>query len=167
MPELSDAEFENLAPGNRRPWIPPGLYPARFKTRRLDQRRKDWGEKLVCDWDVYLDPSIKASVLLCRYYNITRDGGGRFIFGDGHDYRTDWVMANKGKLTYERQRLPVTIFEKGLFWVEVVTVDKNSKGKIHPSLHWSKIGRIVGPVRDGQLIKTLPMHPSDLSDEFL
>jgi hypothetical protein len=167
MPELTDADFENLAPGNRRTLIHPGCYPARFRDRRLDYRRKDWGEKLVCDWEVYPDPSTKQFVVLSRYYNITRDGGGRFIFGHGHDYRNDWIMANRGKHPLEKYRLPVTIFKNGLFWVEVVTVTTNAKGKIHPSLHWSKIGRIVWPVSEGQVFKTLPLHPTDTTDEFL
>jgi len=166
MSEIQDTDFENLGGGPQRILIQPGIYPARFLTRKSDRRRKDWGEKLIFEWEVYLNATKTQSKRLSRYYNANRDKAGRFNFGDGHDYRADWIRANGGKHPLVWNRLPITIFEAGEFLVEVVTVTRDWRRPLEPTFHHSKIDRIIRPVNDGEIFLKLPVQLPELIDEM-
>lgn len=165
MSEIQDSDFENLGGAPHRIYIQPGIYPARFLGKKSDRRRKDWGEKLIFEWEVFLNTARTQSVKLSRYYNASRDKAGRFEFGDGHDYRADWIRANSGKHPPVWHRLPPDIFGAHEFLVEVVTVRRDWRRLLEPTLQHSKIGRIVRPVNDGELLQTFPIQPSEIIDE--
>jgi hypothetical protein len=168
MTKLTDEDFENLAPGNRRRWISPGLYPARFVDRSLDKRRADWGEKLVFSWEAYLEPSMKQSVVLQRNYNVYRGPGNRFVFGHGHALRSDWVRASSGKVPLDERSLPLDVFRKGLFWLEIVTVLRDDKRRpLHPSLHYSRVGMVIRPFSDADIsFERYPVQLAEIDDIY-
>jgi hypothetical protein len=126
-------DFNNINPGESKFLVPPGVYPARF----LDREAKTyvpWGEKLVFRWQIFTAYDLSSSITLYRYYNLERDGGGRFMFGDGHHYWKDWVAANDGRRPIERKRLPPSKFENKLSLVRVVTVTSDQEGPLCSAL---------------------------------
>jgi hypothetical protein len=72
--ELQDEDFDHVNPGEPRTLIPQeGQYPAQFINH--DARPYgQWGEKLVFLWKVFTSTDRSHSVMVCRYYNLTRDG---------------------------------------------------------------------------------------------
>lgn len=148
---VTDKDFENVDPGELRILIPKeGWYPAQYngyKTVFYD----GWGEKLIFQWNVFTSSDKSKSVPLKRYYNLERKGGGRFKIGPLHAFRKDWVAANGGKVPMDRSSLPIPIWTTSLFLVEVVTVRHDSKRLPLPaSFHWSKIGRVIRPLEEGE-----------------
>ena len=157
---MNDEDFNNINPGESKLWVPPGVYPAWL----LDREPKTyipWGEKLVFRWRTFTACDLSSSINLFRYYNLARDGGGRFMFGDGHDYWKDWVAANDGRRPIERKRLPPSKFENTLFLVRVVTVTRDQEGPLCSALHSSKVGRLIRPVVDGEKFERLPLELSE------
>lgn len=144
--QICDEDFENIDPGEPRVLIAEeGIWPAQFvsfQTKTYGQ----WGEKLIIQWRVFIHHDKSKHVMLCRFYNLQRDRGNRLKFGPLHDYRKDWIAANGGRHPLDRSKLPLSIFKCGIFSVEVVTVRRDSKNPLSPSIYWSKIGRVIRPV---------------------
>lgn len=160
---MKDEDFENINPGEQRPWLPEGLYPGEWESYST-RFYNDFGEKLIFKWTVFTSVDLTKSVKLYHYYGLKRDGGGRFVFGDLHDYRKDWVAGNNGRLLMDRKKLPLSLWKLGKFWLSVETVKQDQHGRIlHPSSQWSKIGYVYRPFKDGQSIETLPLQLSDFS----
>jgi hypothetical protein len=161
--ELRDEDFENINPGEPRPLIEEGLWPAQWLGR--EARVYGWGEKLIFEWKVFMAFDKTRSVSLSRFYNAERDKAKRFVFGPLHDYRKDWVAANGGRLPLDRSRLPLSIWRDRLFLVEVVTVRQDSKGRpLSASFLWSRIGRVLRPLMDGEHWERLPVQPLNSAD---
>jgi hypothetical protein len=157
---MNDEDFNSINPGESKLWVPPGQYPAQyldFKTRLY----RPWGEKLVFRWRIFIACDLSNSITLYRYYNLKRDGGGRFMFGDGHDYWKDWVAANNGKRPLNREKLPPSQFERRLFWVRVVTVTEDRDGPVCSALHSSRVGRLIRPFIEGEKFERLPLELPD------
>lgn len=154
--KLRDEDFENVDPGESRPLIEEGVWPAQY-LRKEGIPPGRYGEKLYVWWKVFMSLDKGRSVVLPRYYNIERNKGGRPKFGHHHAFRRDWVQSNDGRLPLEPNKLPLSIWERGLFRVEVVTVRKSDDGPLPPSLYWSRIGRIVGPLAEGEAWEGLPL----------
>jgi hypothetical protein len=162
--ELRDEDFDNVNPGELRILIPnEGWYPAQFVGYK-GKRYGSWGEKLLFQWKVFTSFDKCKSVSLCRYYNLERKGGGQFQFGPLHDYRKDWVAANGGKHPLDPKRLPLSIWKDKTFLVEVVTVRNDSRGPLPPSFYWSRIGRLIRPLEEGERWGRLPVQPPNSSD---
>lgn len=163
--KLRDQDFDNVDPGEPRFLIPQeGWYPAQF----IDYESKlygSWGEKLIFQWKVFTSFDKNKPVILCRYYNLERKGGGQFKFGPLHDYRKDWVAANGGRHPLDRSRLSISIWKERLYLVEVVTVRHDSKGRpFSPSLYWSKVGRVIRPLEEGECWERLTVQPLNSSE---
>jgi hypothetical protein len=160
---MKDEDFENINPGTPRVWLPEGLYPAEwqaYETRFYGA----WLEKLIFTWKVFTTSDFKKCVELKRYYNCERDRSKRFIFGDLHDYRKDWIAGNKGRLLMDRNKLPLSLWRSGRFWLFIETVQKDQRGRIlHTSSQWSKIGYVFCPFKEGQNFETLPLQLSDFT----
>ena len=160
---MKDEEFENVNPGEQRSWLPEGFYPAEWQDYET-RLYKAWGEKLIFKWNVFTASDFTKWVILYHYYGLQRDRGGRFVFGDLHDYRKDWVAGNNGRLLMDRKKLPLSLWKMGKFWLFVETVKEDQRGRIlHPSSQWSKAGYIFCPFKDGQIIERLPLQLSDFS----
>lgn len=160
--ELRDEDFDNVNPGEPRFLIPQeGGYPAQFIGSEI-KRYGRWGEKLIFKWKVFTSQGIDNFVILWRYYNLERDNGGRMKFGPLHAYRKDWVAANGDKHPLNRSRLPLSIFQERLFFVEVETVRHDSKGRpLSASFHWSKIGRVIRPLAENECCEGLSVQRHD------
>jgi hypothetical protein len=163
--ELHDDDFNNVNPGEPRILIPEeGWYPA-HATGYEAKRYGGWGEKLIVRWMVFTSTDKSSFTMLDRYYNLQRDMGKRFKFGPLHDYRKDWIASNGGRHSLERSRLPISIWKEGLYLVEVVTVRHDSKGRhLSPSLYWSKIGRVIRPLKEGERWEGLPFQPLNFTE---
>src|SRR5262249_47499289 len=134
--QLREEDFDNVNPGEARPLIEEGLWPADFVG--LESRSGRWGEKLYANWKVFIAPGKGQFVVLPRYYTVERDGGGRFKFGRLHAYRKDWIASNGGRVPLDANRLPPSIWQKRTFLVEVATVRMGSDGvPLLRSLYWS------------------------------
>jgi hypothetical protein len=162
---LRDEDFDNVNPGEPRFLIPQeGCYFAQF----IDYKSKpygSWGEKLIFQWKVFTSFDKSKPVTLSRYYNLERTGGGQFKFGPLHDYRKDWIAANGGRHPLERSRLPISIWKERLYLVQVVTVRHDSKGRpLSPSFYWSKVGRVIRPLEEGERWEGLPVQPLNSSE---
>ena len=155
---LRDEEFENINPGVPRILLPEGLWVG--KLREHDKKQTPWGEKLVLCWEIYQTLEMSGGVTLERYYNVTRDRGGRLQFGDCHDYRRDWIAANGGKHPVRRESLSLRVFEGRCFLVAVVTVKHDGqKRPLNQSCYYSKVGWIKRPVDEGETFEALPAEP--------
>src|SRR5262249_17406468 len=149
----------------RRVMTRPGLYPARSTDQAVHCGQ--WGEKLVFWYEVFKDPSMTKAIVLFRQYNVERDKAGRFVFGDGHHYRHDWIRANGGKHAGDWKRLPPHVFQNVTLWVEVVTVTKDGRKRpIHPSLYYSKVSMIVRPFNEKDVFKTYPVQLDEVTYEM-
>src|SRR6478736_4696622 len=100
MGDPSEDAFENLSPSEQRVFLPPGQYPGKFL--RWEEVNTPWGLKLCVYWQVFPSGEDQKSVQLRRHYNLSTDKDGKWIFGDGHDYRKDWIRANRGRLSISR-----------------------------------------------------------------
>ena len=149
-----DEQFENINPGDVRPRIEPGLWPA--ACIRHEFKVGPYGEKLWLYWKVFISPDCTQSVVLHRYYNVDRDENGKLAIGHLHAYRRDWISARNGKWPGSLNNLPVSVFKKGLFLVQVVDVQKTADGPLPPALYWSRIGPIIRPVDEGETWQRLP-----------
>jgi hypothetical protein len=159
MPDLRPEDFENLGDGAPRPFQVPGVYLGRSIGGTTEDTPH--GEKIYHKYRVYLtlDLEDRDSIILCRYYSLERDGGGRFIFGADHSYRRDWIAANRGKLPIRFNSLPFSVFEDKLFLLELGTVTTSATGApIHPSCYYSVIRRIIRPVEDGESFRRYPLE---------
>jgi len=163
--DLREDDFNNVNPGEPRILIPEeGWYPARA-TDYEAKRYGGWGEKLIVLWMVFTSKDKSSFKMLNRYYNLQRDMGKRLKFGPLHDYRKDWVAANGGRLPVDRSRLPPAIFQGNMFLVEVLTVKRDSKGRpLSSSFYWSKIGRVIRPIEEGERWEGLPVEPLNSSE---
>jgi hypothetical protein len=135
---VREEEFENIVGGEPRTLMTPGCYPARLL--RYYSKGYSWSEKLVFEWQVFSSFDQKKSDEISSYYNMTRDGGKRLVFGHHSAYRKDWITANGGKLPGDNRRLPLSVFQEKLLLVQVVTVTKDQRGALHPSLYCRKWG---------------------------
>lgn len=155
---LSDDDFNNVNGGVQRPWLPPGQYPAQYVCyeNRIDPR---YGEKLIVVWRIFLSRALQngESSILVRFYGVKRDELGQPDFGHFHGYRKDWIVANHGRPPLNWNSLPPSIFTKGLYLVTVVPVEKDSTDDLPPGLHYSKVGRIIRPIDDGERFEKLPL----------
>jgi len=160
---VRDEDFDNVNPGEIRVLVPDeGWYPAQFIGYE-DKRYNGWGEKLICQWKVLTSPDKTQFTILPRYYNLQRDKARRFKFGQLHDFSKDWIAANRGRHPLDRCNRSISIFREGLFLVEVVTVRHDSKRRpFPPTLHWSKIGRVIRPIEEGENWERFPLQPSDI-----
>jgi len=137
--EVDDNEFNDVNPGDQRPLIEQGIYPARFVS--ITKGPTPWGEKMFSTWAVFTtsrfrDPALRDSaVRLPVYYNVERDKSKRPIFGDGHSYRKDWIAANNGKHPQRRTALPPSVFRDRFLWVQVTTVKQHTVMPIPPNRH--------------------------------
>jgi hypothetical protein len=159
VPNLRPEDFENLANGAPQPWCQPGGYIARWLGGEI--RFTPWGEKLYFSWRIYLTLRLdeRDSIVVYRYHDLTRDGGGRFVFGALHSYRRDWIAANWGKYPSRFNSLPYSVFEGKNILVEVRTVETAAGGvPIPTSCHYSTIRRVVRPVEDGESFTTYPLE---------
>ena len=161
--EIRDEDFDNVNPGELRFLLQEGRYPAQYNGYEAKHYGR-WGEKLIFQWKVFTSIDRDKFQMLCRYYNITRDKGGRFKFGPLHDYRKDWIAANGGKILSDRSRLPLSIFRDKTFLVEVVTVKDDFKCRLSPSLYWSKIRRVIRPLADEDRLEGSPVQPPNSSE---
>ncbi len=160
--DFEDDDFENVNPGDARTLISvQGIYPASWKGRTPSA--SPWGPKIKFQWLVYTALDYSQSVALNGYYNAKRDRSKRFTFGPNHAFRKDWIAANRGILPSLPTALPLSVFRDGMFFVEVVTVIRDTRGPLHPSCYWSKIGRVIRPMGDGEPIKRLPLQLSDVT----
>ncbi len=161
--DVRDEAFENVEPGETRRLLQEGVWPAEC----LGRANKSYGglkDKVTFQWKVFLSPDKSRSTVLPRYYNAPRNKAGRFMFGHLSDYRIDWVAANYGHLPLDPKRLPPSIWEKGTFLVEVVTVRRTRNGPLPPSLYWSRIGRVIRPLEEGERWEGLPVQPVNSSE---
>ncbi len=159
---FEDEDFENVNPGDARTLIAAeGIYPALWKGRTPSA--SPWGPKIQFEWLVYLSPDFSQSVRLHAYYNAKRDAGNRFRFGPNHAFRKDWIAANRGILPARSTALSLSLFKDQTFYVEVVTVTRDTRGPLHPSCHWSKVGRLIRPLGEGECIHRLPLQLSDVT----
>src|SRR6188768_1725355 len=111
---LRDEDFENVDAGEPHLLLPrEGWYPAKFHSCET-REYGSWGEKLIFHWHVFLSSDTTHFVPVNRYYNVERDGGGRFKFGPLHDFRKDWIAANRGRLPSHPSRLPMKIWRQSL-----------------------------------------------------
>jgi hypothetical protein len=156
--KLRDEDFDNVNPGEPRFLLQEGAYPAEWVGRE-SKIYKGWGEKVIFLFKVFTSSDKSRSVTLSRYYNAQRDGGNRFIFGPLHDLRKDWIAANRGKLPLENYKLSLSIWKDKMFLVDVATVRHDSKGRqLAPSLHWSKVSRVLRPMDEDEKWDRLPME---------
>jgi hypothetical protein len=116
---------------------------------------------MVVTWKVFTSPDLSNYVTLYRYYNIKRDRAKRMIFGDGHDYRKDWIAANHGRIPAERKRLPLSIWKRCKYVVVVQTVTHDQKRSLPASSRWSKVGYVMRPVEEGESFERFPLEVSD------
>jgi hypothetical protein len=159
---LTDEDFENINPGDARTWIAAaGVYPAIWKDRTSSA--SPWGPKIKFEWLVYVTQDFSRSVTLHAFYNAKRDRGNRFKFGPNHAFRKDWIAANRGVLPSRPTALPLSVFKDKKFYVEVVTVIRDTRGPLHPSCYWSKVGRIIRPVGEDETVQGLPLQLSDIT----
>jgi hypothetical protein len=165
--DVDDDEFKNVNAGQPLILIPEGIYPARLVGKEI--KRTPWGEKLVLTWEVFTSPDFRdagrrndCTVLLQRYYNIKRDKG-KLVLGPHSNYHKDWIAANKGRHPEPRHSLPPSVFQNGFLFVEVTTVKKDSTSRLHSSLHYSKVQRIIRPVDEDEKIKRLPLQLDDIA----
>ena len=155
---MKDEDFENIVPVDPLPLLQEGVYPMRYRGRRTT--RYSYGEKLVFDYEVGLVPDFRDSKTLSRYYNVKRNAAGRFKFGPLHDYRRDWIAANYGKWPAHPGRLPLSVFQSKVLLGEIETVKTHSRGRpLHPSNYYSRVGRVIRPLEDGESFETLPVEP--------
>jgi hypothetical protein len=151
MNEHSEDAFDNLSPGEQRVLLTPGLYPGRFL--RWKEKQTPWGPKLEVYWNVFPSEDEKKSVQLRRHYNLSKDNkNDRWIFGDGHDYRKDWIRANRGRLPYSRTQLPISKFREGIMVLCVETVTRDGRRPLPPSSYYSKVGFVVRPFEEGETL---------------
>lgn len=143
MPSPLEYEFENINSGEQRIYIQPGVY--RGKLQKWEMKNGRYGEKLYFSWEVFLGGNGERTVTLCRFYNVKRDENGRLIFGDGHDYRKDWIRANRGRLPPSRSRLPPAKFGEEIMLLSVETVTRDGNRTLPPGSHYSKIGYVIQP----------------------
>ena len=160
---VRDEDFENVDPGEVRPLIEEGYWPA-VCLGRDNRPYSGLREKLTFQWKVFMSPYKKRFVVLPRYYNAKRNKAGRFMWGQLHAYRNDWVRANNNKWPPDPNKLPPSIWEKCTFLVEVVTVRKTRSGPLSSSLYWSRIGQIIRPLAEDERLERLPVQPLN-SDE--
>jgi len=161
--EIRDEDFDHVDPGEPRVLIEEGVWPARWL--RHEAKVYGWGEKLIFHWEVFMAFDRSRSLSLNRFYNAKRDRANRFCFGPLHDYRKDWVSANRGRHPLERSRLSISIWKERLYLVEVVTVRHDPKGRsLSPSYYWSKIGRVIRPLEEGETWERLPVQPLNSSE---
>lgn len=161
--QIREEDFENVNPGEQRILLVEGCWPAEvvsFESKSYGR----WGEKLIFRWKVFTSRDKSTSRILCRYHNLDRDKGGRFKFGPLHSYRKDWIAANDGKVPFDPKKLPLSIWKDRTFLVEVVTVRSASNGVLAPSLHWSKIGRLIRPLAEEEAWERLPFQPLNFTD---
>jgi hypothetical protein len=147
--QIREEDFENVNPGEQRILLVEGYWPAEFVSCE-SKNYGVWGEKLIFHWKVFTSLDKRTFRILYHWHNCQRDKGGRFKFGPLHSYRKDWIAANHGKMPLDPRRLPLSIWKDQTFLVEVVTVRKASNGVLVPSLHWSKIGRVIRPLTEGE-----------------
>jgi len=161
--KIRDEDFDNVNPGEPRVLIEEGVWPARWLRR--EAKVYGWGEKLIFHWEVFMACDKSRFVVLNCFYNAKRDRAKRFQFGQLHNYRKDWVAANGGRASLDRSKLPLTIWQARMFYVEVVTVRRDSKGRpLSPSFYWSKVGRVIRPLEEGETWERLPVQPLNSSE---
>ena len=164
--DLDDDEFNDVNAGDPRPFMAEGIYPALWAART--RKKYKWGEKLIFTWTVFTtinfrNPAMKDNcVSLPGYYNVRRDKGKRPIFGPGSAYRKDWIAANDGRLPQPPHRLPLSVFRGGFLFVEVATVNEDTRGPLHRSCYWSKVQRVIRPVREDDIVERLPLELDDI-----
>jgi hypothetical protein len=158
--DVHDEDFENVDPGEVRVLLEEGCWPAECLGRE-NKPYSGLGEKLTFKWKVFLSPDKNKFVILPRYYNAPRNKAGRFKFGQLSAFRNDWVTANNGKVPLDRNRLPPSIWQKGTFLVEVITVRRTRSGVLSPSLYWSRIGRVIRPMAEDERWEGLPVQRLD------
>ena len=159
---LTDEDFENINPGDSRTLIAAqGIYPALWKGGNPSV--SPWGLKIKFEWLVYVAQDFSRSIALHGFYNAKRDRGNRFIFGPNHAFRKDLIAANRGVLPSRPTSLPLSVFKDKTFYVEVVTVIRDTRGPLHPSCYWSKVGRIIRPVGEAETVQRLPLQLSDVT----
>lgn len=164
---FDETELSNVNPGQPVLLLPEGGYPARFKG--FDKRKYSYGgklvEKLVMTMEVYTTSDLSHSIELCRYYNITRDRGGRLIFGSRHGYFKDWVTARGNRWPDDPKRLPPDVFKTGLFLVAVRTVRRDQTRRLSNQLWTSRIGWIIRPIENDECFEGLPVEVTDCLEE--
>jgi hypothetical protein len=150
MNEPSEDAFENLGEGEpQRVLLIPGEYLGRYI--RWKETQTPWGPKLDVYWNVFLSGAEKKYVQLRRHYNLPTDKkNAKWIFGDGHDYRKDWIRANRGRLPYSRTRLPIGKFREGIMVLFIETVTRDGRRPLPPSSYYSKVGFIVRPFEEDE-----------------
>ena len=165
---VDDEEFKNVNTGNSLVLMPEGIYPARLLDNKMT--RTPWGEKLVLTWEVFTSTNFRDAerrndrpISLQGYYNIKRDKGKRLVLGPHSNYHKDWIAANNGKHPEPRHSLPPSVFRNRFLFVEVTTVKKDSTGRLHSSLHYSKVQRIIRPFDDDEIIEMLPLELDDIA----
>ncbi|WP_173046756.1 hypothetical protein [Nitrospira sp. KM1] len=152
---------ENIrGPASPLPLLPSGIYVACAKGWSV-KPYTDWGEKIVIEWDVFLSPDCQTARRLEGYHPIKRDKGGQIYAGSHSGYYKDWVSANDGRLPDREKRLTPEIFIGKRLFVDVVIVDRDNRGPLHPSLYHSRVGRVLRPLHDGEIIKGFPIQERD------
>lgn len=150
--KVTDADFENVDPGQERTYVPPGQYRARFVSHefRPFNFKGVSVEKLIVSWEVFTSPVCTKGVILQRFYPIERNRSNQLKFGPLCAFRKDWVAANDGRRPIDARKLPLTKFSEMDCIVEVVTVTSDSTGRAIKGLEWSRIKAVIGPVKDDQ-----------------
>jgi hypothetical protein len=160
---MRDEDFENIDAGPPLILIPEGYYPADCLGYQAWKYGPEWGERLIVAWKVILSIDQQHTVDLTSYYTIRRNPAGRFCATDRCGYHRDWIKANDGKLPTRRNCLPFHVLMSRRMLVAVETVMRDSKKRpLHPSSHYSKVGCILRPLRDTDLIKPFPLQAEDI-----
>jgi len=155
MDKSPETPFENVNSGEPRVLIPPGEYPGNLL--RWEEAQTPWGEKLYAYYEVFLLADNKKSVHLRRHYKVDRDTTGAWFCGDGHDYRKDWIRANRGRLPIPRKRLPIGKFGESMMVLAIETVMRDGRRPLHPSSYYSKVGFVVRPLEEGEVLLRCPV----------
>lgn len=150
--KVSDADFENIDPGEERIYVPPGQYRAGFVSGEIRPYNFKGVavEKLIASWEVFTSPGSTKGVMLQRFYPVERNKSNQLKFGPLCAYRKDWVAANGGRRPVDSRRLPITKFSERHCIVEIAAVTRDSTGRAIKGLEWSRIKAVIGPVTDDQ-----------------
>jgi hypothetical protein len=157
---MNKREFDIECNGDPPPLLLDGIYPAEGKD--WQERPYFFGRKMVVSWSVFVAMDFRQSVTLCNYYNIQRAGGGQIVAGRHSAYYKDWVASNGGKIPDRRRWMSPDTFVGKRVWVRIVSIRKDIRGPLHPSLYYSRIGQVMRPLGETEIVLKIPLE----LDEF-
>jgi hypothetical protein len=140
------------------PFIPPGQYQAVGRAVKnefypqWEAKRGGGGHKVKVEWDVFVpDADFEMGfrpVRLFRQYNVGKKNG-RYIAPRSGDLLREWALVTRRR---PRGRCSVRVFVGMACLVEVVTVEKNAKGRARVGEgRYSKVGAVLQHLAGGSL----------------